>query len=136
MERRIDLNDGGAFTREEFIAYYGGTYEWELSARVHPENCAPQRQPSPRPENTVADDDLYVTRVPPRGGAGCKKAKRGRNAELPDEEQPRGVARFEAPHGTRRDRLQDERNVATRCADDDEFTTGRRQVVEEEVWKD
>ena len=29
-ERRIDLTDGCAYTRAEFIEEYGGTREWEL----------------------------------------------------------------------------------------------------------
>ena len=30
-ERRVDASTGGAFSKEEFIDYYGGTSEWETS---------------------------------------------------------------------------------------------------------
>lgn len=30
-ERRVDRNDGKAYTRAEFIEWYGGTREWEMS---------------------------------------------------------------------------------------------------------
>ena len=30
-ERRISVDDGYAYTKEEFIEYYGGTAEWEVA---------------------------------------------------------------------------------------------------------
>ena len=33
-ERRVDLGDGGAYTREEFVQNYGGLEEWYAALPV------------------------------------------------------------------------------------------------------
>ena len=39
VERRVDPDDGGWYTREEFVAFYGGTTEWN-AARPACTQCA------------------------------------------------------------------------------------------------
>lgn len=36
VERRVDPSDGGAFTRDEFIDFYGGTAEWDRALPLRP----------------------------------------------------------------------------------------------------
>ena len=31
LERRVDLNDGNAYTKAEFVSFYGGSREWQMS---------------------------------------------------------------------------------------------------------
>jgi hypothetical protein len=40
-ERRIDATDGGAYTRTEFIAFYGGAHEWDSSDPAHSDRHLP-----------------------------------------------------------------------------------------------
>eukprot|EP01052_Picozoa_sp_SAG31_P001916 SAG31_NODE_64_length_28590_cov_17.914464_26_plen_505_part_00 len=41
-EKRVDAADGEAYTREEFIEYYGGTSEWKKARKYQPAEPAPQ----------------------------------------------------------------------------------------------
>ena len=44
-ELRIDsLDDGGAYSRDEFIEHYGGTAEWEEAERYSPTHNTPARE--------------------------------------------------------------------------------------------
>ena len=40
-ELRIDASDGGAFRRDEFVEYYGGTDEWDAAIRLGTEAAKP-----------------------------------------------------------------------------------------------
>ena len=54
-ERRVDPADGVAYTRDEFVAEYGGTREWEAAKPLAPAKAtAPQPPPPSGPSAAVA----------------------------------------------------------------------------------
>ena len=53
-EMRIDVEDGQAYTKAEFIEAYGGTAEWDMSSRAAPPAPAPAPAPTGPPIRTVA----------------------------------------------------------------------------------
>lgn len=82
-ERRIDANDGGAFTRAEFVAYYGGIEEWDRSQPILPvssgscqdENYSWQHGQLPVEQEEDGAGDVYVTSLPQRSKQQSKRAR-------------------------------------------------------------
>ena len=91
-ERRIDVNDAdaGAFTRSEFLEFYGGSsIEWERAQRLpgaysNTENCWQQQQQQQRMREPAGcslreeeeEGDLYVTSIPHKRVGEQKRPKR------------------------------------------------------------
>ena len=91
VELRVDQNDGGAFSREEFIEYYGGTDEWDaaIPAAENGSDVEAAADAAPDVERTLEDTPkgrhqivrLRTTTSTPRGRALDASYKRERTPE-------------------------------------------------------
>ena len=146
-ERRIDVTDGGAYTRDEFIEFYGSDEQWEAAPPAAPPALPqPPAAPPPRPpriaENAGHDDgNQYVTEMPQRQRAAPKQSSNKRKHAIDDGGQAEQRQRTYGYGQRAYDDSGSERfapapaRPAARDEDEMYMTAGRSEVVEEEVWQ-